>query len=95
MIVSINKTTLFIGLATFASLEVINWRVQYIYWLSSLLLILLLIIIWLSLVRCRPIYKLMVWFIPAINFLAWASFLTIINSSLVRQVLILVAVVIQ
>lgn len=95
MVVLTNKTTVFIGLATLVSLEIINWRVQYIYWLAGLLLGLFLIVVLMSLARHRAVYKLMVWLIPASNFLAWLGFLTIINSQLIRQFLIVVAVISQ
>ncbi|NCU44113.1 hypothetical protein EOM71_00350 [Candidatus Falkowbacteria bacterium] len=95
MHISVNKIIFFIGLAVFASLEIINWQPRYIYWLSSLFLVLLLVVVWLALINCRPVYKLMVWLIPAVNFLAWSSFLTIINNSVVRQILIVATVIVQ
>ena len=92
---AVNKKTILIGLAVLIGLEIINWRVQYIYWTAALLLILFLAIAWSSLSNRSKKYKLMVWLIPTLNFLAWCGFLTIVNSSLVRQLLIVTTAILQ
>ncbi|HNW19714.1 MAG TPA: hypothetical protein PLX67_01195 [bacterium] len=95
MITPVNKKIILSGLAVFIGLEIINWRVQYLYWIIALWLILFLAIVWFSLSNRSPKYKLMVWLIPTLNLLAWCGFLTIVNSSFIRQLLILTTAAIQ
>lgn len=86
------KISWLIGIATAVCFEAINWQTNKIYWLAGSLVAFLLVIAGLFLVKHRWSYRIMVWLIPAVNFLAWCSLLTLINSSSARQVLIGVAV---
>ena len=87
------RIPLLIGLLLWASLEIINLRVNYIYWWPFLAAVAVFIIAWLILVNRTWLDKIIIWFIPTFNFLVWCGFLSIINSSLMRQLFIIIAAV--
>ncbi len=95
MIFNTSRKAIILSLLTLISLELIGWQIGYIYWLVATVGVLLLTSAWLSLNGKKSGYRFMAGLIPAINFLAWSGFLTIVNGQLIRQVLIIVAAVLQ
>lgn len=95
MLESSNKIPLLIGFLTWLSLQVIGWQVNYIYWLAGFIVLVLLASTWLTGIRQAWHYKIVIWLIPTLNFLAWCGFLTIINNSLIRNLLIIIATISQ
>jgi len=92
---TVKRTPILIGLLSLASLEIINLRVYFIYWLPLIMVIVMFVVSWFGLAHHRGTYKIIAWLIPALNFLAWCGFLTIINSSFVRQLFIIIVAVSQ
>lgn len=95
MLESSNKVPLLVGFLTWLGLQVIGWRVDYIYWLAGFISLVSLGLIWLIVIRQIWHYKIIIWLIPILNFLAWCGFLTIVNNSLVRNLLIVIAAISQ
>ncbi len=90
-----SRKAIILSLLTFISLELIGWQVGRIYLIAVVMILLLLASAWLSLSKKTVTYRLMVGAVAATNFLALVSFLTIVNSSLVRQLLIIGAAILQ
>jgi hypothetical protein len=95
MVAKTGQISVLSGLAVAVCLELIGWQVSRIYWLAGLLVIVFWLFVWLFLARRDWPYKIMVWLIPTINFLAWCGFLTIVNSQPLRQLFIAVAAICQ
>lgn len=87
------RIPLLIGLLLWTSLEIINLRVNYIYWCPFLVVMVIFVIAWFNLNSHSWLDKIIIWLIPIVNFLVWCGFLSIINSSLMRQLFIIIAAV--
>lgn len=95
MIFKTSRKAIVLSLLTLVSLELAGWQIGNIYWLVAIVEVFLLASAWLSLSGKKPSYRLMSGLIPAVNFLAWAGFLTIVNGQIIRQVLIISAAILQ